>query len=93
MEVDELVKSMLTKLPKNNSEALRVYTMNMSILERLNAVEESHQDSEDFLIGSLPKSFNNLNKLVRSLKQSNMIINQSDSALDKLFQNLGKSGS
>ena len=87
--IDQLIKQLLYNLPKDNSESVRSHLMNQCIADRLNRTTEVYTYNEDLLFKLMDqKSTDTLPKMIKKLRQSNRMIEQSDSALTKLFTDL-----
>lgn len=89
IEIDILIKDLLNKLPKNNSESLKLYVINMSIIDRLEKINKSFNDNETLLLKILNnKPSSNIKNIIKNLSESNNMIKQSDSVIFNLLNNL-----
>lgn len=89
VEVDILIKNLLKELPKNNSESLKSYVINVSMIERLDKINKSFNDNETLLFKIMSnKPSDNIKHIIRNLRESNDLIRQSDSIIVNLLNNL-----
>ena len=87
--IDDLVKSMLSSIPKRNSEELSEYIINKSMLERLSKSNRQFSNNEISIIKMVDKgSEKSIHQMMKTVKLSNKLISSSDTMLSNLFNNL-----
>lgn len=85
-QVDTLIKSLLDDLPKKNTPSLKVYILNVSMMERFEKVQSRFNENESKLFKIIDTPVEDMSSLLKSLKSSNRMIESSDTAIERLLK-------